>query len=209
MTDQTKEKVGFASYLLQAWLVLALSVCFGTALAVVEKFTRPMIEQNTKDRIARKLVEMFGEGTTTDDPVIVEAKIGKRSRPSKIKCYPAIKDAKRVGWGVLATGRGYDTLTLLVGLDPAAQTLTGYRVIKSMETAGIGDKIKRQAFYQQFEGRPTAEALKLVGAEDEVGKGEVHAISGATVSSTGVVRIVNQYVAAVKEQLAAEAGKEP
>ena len=211
MTEQ-KEKSGLLHYIAQAWLVLTLSVCFGTALAVVEKFTRPLYEANVRRRITGKLEEMFGPGTTTTPkPVVIEQRIGKRTRPSKVKCYPALRDGQRVGWGVLATGQGYDELTLLIGLDATCETLRGYRVIKSLETPGIGDKIKPTVtdFHEQFAGQKTAEPLKLVAPDADARPGRIKNISGATISSTGVVTIVNEHLAAVAKRLAAWDEKEP
>ncbi len=206
------QKSGFFSSLGQAWLVLALAGCFGTALAVVERFTRPRIEANVKQRIAEKLVEMFGAGTTTADPTVVEAAI--EGRPQKVDCYPALKAGKLDGWGILAVGKGYDTLTLLVGLSPDGGTLRGYRVVKSLETPGIGDKIKPEVsdFYKQFVGQGARKPLELVRPGAPAGPNQIHGISGATISSKGVVATINEYVQAVGPKLAAmkpEASNQP
>ncbi|MDY7009869.1 MAG: FMN-binding protein [Planctomycetota bacterium] len=190
------------NYLIQAWLVLLLAVVFGVALAFVENVTRPRIEQNVKDLIARRLVDMFGEGTRTDKPVPVEGEIAGRSK--KIHCYPAIRQGRRVGWGILATGQGYDTLTLLIGVDERVETLKGYRVIKSLETAGIGDKIKKEKsdFYKQFESRDATKPLSPISPGKQASGQEYNTISGATISSKGVGKTINDNLAAVRGKLA-------
>ena len=222
MTEEKQAKTGFVGYLLQAWLVLALAVCFGTALAAVEKLTRPLYEENVRKRITQKLAEMFGQPepsatttapapviTTTEKPIIVEAKIDGRGK--RIKCYPALRDGQHVGWGILAVGRGYDDLTLLVGVDAKVKTIKGYRIIKSMETPGIGDKIKpskTNLFYKQFEDQSAEEQLVRIGPDDKGGPGKINSISGATISSKGVVKIVNDHIDAVKGKLAPINGQE-
>ena len=169
----SKEKKGFLSYLAQAWLVLFLAIAFGAALAGVEKVTRPRIEQNIKDFIAVKLVEVFGEGTTTADPTVVEVTVGRRKR--KVNCYPAIRDGKRIGWGIEADGQGYDNLTLLICVDEGVNVLKGYRVVIYQETPGIGDKIKnRMSFVDQFAGKDAARPLVPVPeGSEKIGRAHV------------------------------------
>ena len=188
-------------YLIQAWLVLLLAVVFGVALAFVENVTRPKIKRNVQDLIARRLVDMFGEGTTTAEPEIIEGTIAGRGK--KIPCYPAIREGRRVGWGILSTGQGYDTLTLLVGVDAEVKTLKGYRVIKSMETAGLGDKIQKEKtdFYKQFEGKDAAVPIEPIGPGKQAGPQQINTISGATISSKGVANIINDNLEAVREKL--------
>ncbi len=199
------------NYLIQAWLVLLLAVVFGIALAGIEKLTRPKIEQNVKDLIARRLVDMFGEGTETDEAEEIECVIAGRAK--KILCYPAKRDGKTIGWGIKAEGQGYDTLTLLIGVDAEVKTLKGYRVIRSLETAGIGDKIKKEKsdFYKQFEGKDAALPIDPIAPGKQTTGQQINTISGATISSKGVTKIINEHLAAVREKLAGmgkEGGKD-
>ncbi len=189
------------NYLIQAWLVLLLAVIFGVALACVEKVTRPRIEQNVKDLIARRLVDMFGEGTKTDEPVSIKCVIAGRTK--EILCYPAIRNGKTIGWGIKAEGQGYDTLTLLIGVNARVETLKGYRVIKSLETAGIGDKIMKEKsnFYKQFEGKDVAKPIEPIAPGKTPGPQQINTISQATISSKGVTRTINDNLAAVREKL--------
>lgn len=192
-------------YIIQAWLVLLLAVVFGVALAGVESLTRPRIKQNIKDLIARRLVDMFGEGTETDEPEEIEGVIAGRTK--KILCYPAKRNGKTIGWGIKAEGQGYDTLTLLIGVDAQVTELIGYRVIKCLETAGIGDKIKKRKtdFYKQFEGKDPSRPIMAIAPGKTPGPQDINTISGATISSKGVTKIINAHLAAVREKLAAKA----
>lgn len=205
MADQ---KTGFLHYLCQAWLVVVLSVCFGAALAFVEKFTRPKIEQNIKDFIALKLVDMFGKGTTTDEPTVLAVRVGDRDR--EVRCYPAIRGGRRVGWGIEAEGKGYDTLLLVVGVDETVTTLVGYRVVNSLETEGIGDVIEKDAdFVSQFRSKDATKPVVPVPQGQETTGNQVNTRTGATYSTTGVVRTINQTLAAVRDKLRAAAGEGP
>ena len=197
------DKKGLLSYLVQAWLVLLLAIAFGAALAGVEKATRPRIRQNVKDFIAVKLVEVFGEGTTTAEPTVVEVEVKARKR--KVNCYPAIRGGKRIGWGIEAEGTGYDTLTLLICTDEDVNVLTGYRVVIDQETPGIGDKIKkRKSFIDQFAGKDAAAELVAVPEGAKTAGNQVWTITGATYSSKkGVVGTINDVLPAVRPALLA------
>ena len=198
-------KSGLLHYFCQAWLVIVLAVAFAIALAGVESVTRPRIVQNRKDLIARRLVEMFGQGTTTDAPKVVSATIDGRSR--KVECYPAIREGEQIGWGSLAEGKGYDTLLLLVGVDLPAKKIIGYRVVKILEAPGIGDRIEKPEFYERFKDKDATSPLEAVGPDTPTGGQKVQTISGATISSTGVIATVNKNLQAVREQLAKLAGE--
>ena len=193
-------------YLVQAWLVLVLACVFGVALAYVSNFTAPRIEKNIKSLIATKLAEMFGEGTETANPIIIQAVIEGRSK--KVPCYPAIRNGKRIGWGILAEGKGYDTLTLLIGVDEQVKVLKGYRVIKSLETPGIGSKITKPFFYKQFEGQDATKPLIPVPPGKKCAPQEINTISGATISSKGVTTTINENLAAVRDKLLEAISKE-
>jgi len=197
------DKKGLLTYLGQAWLVLTLSIAFGAALAGVEKVTRPRIQQNIKDFIAVRLVEVFGAGTTTAEPTVVKVTINGRER--KVNGYPALRDGKRIGWGIEAEGMGYDTLTLLICTDEDVNVLKGYRVVIDAETPGIGDKIKkRKSFVDQFAGKDAAAELVAVPEGSKTTGNEVWTITGATYSSKkGVVGTINEVLPAVRPALRA------
>lgn len=97
-----------------------------------------------------------------------------------------------VGYAVPAAGAGYqDTISLLYGLAPGGDRVIGMRVLESRETPGLGDRIfKDQAFVGAFRDLSVEPRVELVkdGAD---AANEVDAITGATISSTAVVAIVN------------------
>jgi electron transport complex protein RnfG len=65
------------------------------------------------------------------------------------------------------------------------------QVLESRETPGLGDRIyKDQAFVDQFRDLAVEPAVVLV-KEAPTAPNQVDAITGATISSTAVVKIVN------------------
>jgi H+/Na+-translocating ferredoxin:NAD+ oxidoreductase subunit G len=102
---------------------------------------------------------------------------------------------KRIGVAVTAQEPGFqEELSLMVGFDPATSRLIGIKVLDEKETPGLGDKIERDsAFGAQFPGR----VVPLKGVKGAPGRGpsEVQTITGATISSRAVIRIINNAVA--------------
>jgi electron transport complex protein RnfG len=106
-------------------------------------------------------------------------------------------NGRTTGVAVKAAAAGFqDVITLIYGFDPATGKLLGMKVLDNKETPGLGDKIEKDlAFVAQFqEASPPLEAVKRsTGAP-----GEIDAITGATISSRAVVRIINESLARLR-----------
>ncbi|MBW1687048.1 MAG: FMN-binding protein, partial [Deltaproteobacteria bacterium] len=92
-----------------------------------------------------------------------------------------------------AEGAGFqDTIKLIYGYDPTRRRVVGMQVLESRETPGLGDKIiKDDSFLDCFRDlaiSPDVVAVKKGRTQDN----EIDAISGATISSLAVVRIINE-----------------
>jgi electron transport complex protein RnfG len=135
---------------------------------------------------------------------------GVEQMAGKDLVYRAVDDSGRtVGWVVPAMGPGFaDTIELLVGLDLRGETITGMSVLAQKETPGLGDKIYRDTRWQaQFTGQSAGGPLSVTKAA-AAGRGEIAAISGATISSESVTDIVNAAVKDFRAKLASGAVKE-
>lgn len=170
----------------QAWLVLVLAVVFGGGLAALELGLAPIIAENkrraTLDRI----------------PILVPGAEAQASEPHEIagrRVYAAHGgDGALLGWVAPGAGPGYaDTIEVLVGLDPSAETVTGIGVLTQKETPGLGDFIQQDpAFASQFAGKSTATPIGV--HKTNPGPQEIRALTGATISSQAVADIVNRVV---------------
>ena len=102
----------------------------------------------------------------------------------------------RVGFALVATENGFqDPVTVMFGYDAAAHRLIAMKVISNKETPGLGDKIAKDSTF--IGGFVNAEA-PLAGVKKERGKSgpsDVVMITGATISSRAVIRIINNAIA--------------
>jgi electron transport complex protein RnfG len=104
-------------------------------------------------------------------------------------------EGRTVGAAITAGRPGFaDVVTLIFGFDPASGALLGMKVLASKETPGLGDKIEKDtAFGAQFAG--AIAPLKGVKARTGGNPSEVVTITGATISSRTVIRIINEATA--------------
>jgi len=74
--------------------------------------------------------------------------------------------------------------------------------ISSNETPGFGDKIKTEDFFaNQFIGAPAGEFTLSKTGDDKKIDSEIVAITGATVTSESVVKILNNFIGQVKTRM--------
>ena len=100
---------------------------------------------------------------------------------------------KLVGAAVTAGEPGFaDVITLIFGLDPTTGALIGMKILGHKETPGLGDKIEKPPFTEQFNGAETP--LRSVKRNPEL-PGDVQTVTGATISSRTVVRTINNATA--------------
>ena len=205
MSDQPRQP----SYIGQAWLVILLALVYGGALAGVETTLGPLIAENKMNETYEKIPELVpgaDRAKTIEvnraQPFEVEGADGNRHR-----VYPAVAaDGARKGWVLPASGQGFaDRIELLIGLDAEVSTITGLYVLDQKETPGLGDRIKGPQFREQFKDQPTEAPLVVNrnGAAGPGGKadGRIVALTGATISSESVAKIVNDALGNWKEPI--------
>lgn len=107
------------------------------------------------------------------------------------------KAGKLLGVVLDASERGYaDIITAMYAYDPATKTVTGFRVVEMRETPGLGDKIgKDPAFLDNFKKLDTSKPITAVKHGTKKNPWEIDAISGATISSRAVGRMLQKGVA--------------
>ncbi|MCB1860680.1 MAG: FMN-binding protein [Gammaproteobacteria bacterium] len=99
-----------------------------------------------------------------------------------------------VGYAIAGAGPGFqDTIRLLYGYIPETREITGMEILESRETPGLGDKIyKDPAFVANFDSLSIDPEIRAVKKGKRSAANEIDAITGATISSKAVVRIINE-----------------
>lgn len=110
------------------------------------------------------------------------------------------------GYAIPGEGPGFqDTIGLLYGYKPRQKKVIGMEILESRETPGLGDRIfKDEDFVAEFDDLSVEPSIRLVkDGSDE--PNEVDAITGATISSEAVVKIINETNKVWLERLPLEA----
>jgi len=99
-----------------------------------------------------------------------------------------------LGYAVPAAGPGFqDTIAILYGYKPEQNLVIGMEVLESRETPGLGDKIYKDAeFVGGFSALSIEPEIVAVKKGTKSQPNEIDAITGATISSKAVVRIINE-----------------
>ena len=115
-----------------------------------------------------------------------------------------------VGYAIPAAGPGFqDTIAILYGFEPDTRRVVGMEVLESRETPGLGDKIyKDMDFVNEFKALDAEPEIVAVKKGTKTSSNQIDAITGATISSKAIVRIINEAQTQWTGQLPA-AGAEP
>jgi len=199
--DEESKKRGHIS---QAWLVILLAVLYGGALAGVETTLGPRIKQNKKNETLSKVPQLVPEADReqTKELIVTSADGGQRTVYRAL----AADGETQQGWVLPAGGLGFaDRIEVLIGLNTDASTITGLYVLDQKETPGLGNLIAdEELFLHQFADRSTDRPLVVVKTAPD-GPDQIRALSGATISSESVAKIVNEAVANFRQSLSREA----
>lgn len=211
------------SYLGQAWLILLLAGVFGALLAAVHLQLSPRIEENIRAEIMREIPGLLlgtdvvegGSISIDGNELRIEPPVGESrlltviEQPSAVSALYQVSEGvagqeQLVGWVARGQDHGYaDVIELLVGLTGDTSRITGIYVLNQKETPALGDGIVKPDFRQHFVGISTDEPVTVGrdAAEAASDPQAIPALTGATVSSRSVCKIVNDTVAVIQAEI--------
>jgi Na+-translocating ferredoxin:NAD+ oxidoreductase subunit G len=171
----------------------------------VYRATLPAIQKAAAAKVAGAVREVLKAPASWDTLYLVNdalaAKPPAGTDPGELPKAYVGKDqfGKRIGMAVVGEGPGFqEIMQLMIGFDPATGALIGIKVVDQKETPGLGDKIENDpSFLGQFASR----IAPVIGVKDRAGTppSQVQTITGATISSRAVIKVVNTTVARWQE----------
>jgi electron transport complex protein RnfG len=199
--SQEPAEKSVSTFRLVATLAFA-GVLAGMLLAMVNEHTKPIIDAYRAEQLRLAVYEVLPGAARYTTFYLVDGELSPvlpdGAKESEYKrAYVGYKEeGSPVGVAVSRGESGFqDVVLIILGFDPVEGKLTGMKVLESKETPGLGDKIfKDKAFVGQFFAGPE---LPLVSVKAGSGKGEpneIDSITGATISSKTVTRIINNAV---------------
>ena len=154
-------------------LFIACGLAAGS-LAVVNAVTKEPIASYEKRQRDAALREVFPDADEF-----------KNVAPDRV--WEVLRKGQKAGHIYLTQVQGYSgPITLMFGTDSNG-AVTGLRVLSHTETPGLGAKIATAHFRDQFKNKRLEQ---LILKKDDPAKGQIDAITGATISSRAVTKTV-------------------
>lgn len=197
-------------------LVLTLAIAglvSGVAIIGIYETTLPTITANKARELREAVFKVLPGVTRMQALVYRDGRIMAVPEPDKDE--PVVyggydEQGDFVGYAMPGAGPGFqDTIALLYGYLPREKQVVGMEILESRETPGLGDKIYKDAhFVAEFSALAIEPEIVAVKNGTGTQPNQVDAITGATISSKAVVRIINETHTAWAGQLPAP-GMEP
>jgi|TARA_Y100000310_G_C20570278_1_gene757642 electron transport complex protein RnfG len=197
--------------------VLASIAAFcGLLIVLTFEATLPTIKRNQAEYLRQSIFEVLPrahsvrkfqrierapESVPESGPILVPLS-GEESGDELMVYATYDPSGELIGVALEASGQGYqDTLKILYGYRPSSQQIVGMKVLASKETPGLGDKIELDpAFRSNFlnldarldeSGDALANEIVTVKFGTKEYGWEIDGITGATISSKAIGRILN------------------
>ncbi|MBW2984789.1 FMN-binding protein [Candidatus Woesearchaeota archaeon] len=159
--------------------LVVICVIAAAALSIVYKITYPKIRAEAVKEMRATLDRVLPEATAFDEPGVPEEILEQKEGVKAIFIgYNQNRDI--TGIAAVVEGAGYqDYIQLLVVVSADLKEIKSIEILDQKETPGLGSRITEKEFLDQFKGEL---------------KEEYDAITGATVSSTTIINLVNKAI---------------
>jgi len=105
------------------------------------------------------------------------------------------EDGHIIAYALPISGQGFwAPIKGVIGIKADRRTITGIAFYEQNETPGLGAQITKIGFTSQFQGKvisSTGKPLNIKRPSEVLGTSDVHAVTGATQTSTRLEKIIN------------------
>ena len=187
-------------------VVVGVGMICSFAIATTYESTRNIIARNRTDALRAAVVRVLPGAVSIaafhydskGDFVAVDETSGQGDRV--IAGYD--EQGQLAGIAIEASGYGYqDLIHLLYGYSPEKQLITGFQVLESRETPGLGDRVETDKTFNDAiigldvaldeSGSTLVNPITFVQGRSPLDRWEVDGVTGATVTSRAIVTILS------------------
>ncbi len=172
---------------------LIVSAFFTLLLAGANQLYLPKIRENEKlaERIAILYVFDIDQSGSAEEVLKRFDQNVKQTTVSGVELYENTSaDGKPIAYAVPFTGPGlWGSISGYLGVSSDLDHITGLVFTDQSETPGLGGRIDELAYREQFRGLKIIPGTTL--AYGKQGDSQIDAITGATLTSNSVMRILN------------------
>jgi Na+-transporting NADH:ubiquinone oxidoreductase subunit C len=133
--------------------------------------------------------------------------IEKVTEPDELSAgaYTLRQNGKIAAYALPIEGQGFwAPIKGIIGIEADKKTITAIAFYEQNETPGLGAEIAKPAFREQFKGKVISvgdKPLSIKRPGIELGASDVHAVTGATQTSTRLEKIINSALTNWRQQL--------
>ena len=166
-----------------------IGVISGGVLSGINSWAKPKIIANRNAETERAIFVVQNEATSYN-----------KVEDVNFELYEVFDDnSNSLGYALPYEGNGFQgKVRLIVGLNKDIEKLVGLKILEQVETPGLGTKVTETQFTDQFKNLVVTPEIKSVKGVEPQNPNEVQAITGATISSKAIVRIVNEGIKKLK-----------
>jgi len=177
----------------------------GLLVVLVYEFTKPIIAENQRLATERAIFKVLPKAKSRLTFVVAQNNLILADDKTAGELVYAGYDQQNnlVGVAINAAAQGYqDTVKILYGYNPDSGCITGFDVLKSTETPGFGTKITTdEGFLDNFKCLDAqvnvtqsglTNLIKTVRHGTKQNDWEIDAISGSTITSNAIGRMLNK-----------------
>lgn len=200
--DRTRGKRFREQPLYPVFYMFAVMFCFTAVLIGLSRATGDRVEANRQIRFETAVVKALGiDVPPRASPAMLHKLFTENIEPpadTSGGAYRLVREGAVTAYALPFEGEGFwDDIKGVVGLEPNGSTLKGVAFYQQKETPGLGAEITTATFRDQFAGlrlQDGSRPLALIPKGRDTGRGEVHAITGATETCTRLEGILNRAV---------------
>ncbi|MGN9165285.1 RnfABCDGE type electron transport complex subunit G [Tissierellaceae bacterium HCP3S3_D8] len=171
-------------------VLLIITAVAGGILAFSNEVTAPIIAEIQKQGTLGALMEIFPDAEDVneiDEALLEEIKANNKFVTEVNEILGSGEEV--IGYSLKTVSGGYGgDIATITGIYSDG-TLAGIKVVENSETPGLGTRIEGTDFTDSFKGKATESELTPVASPSA--DNEVQLLSGATVSTNGVLAGVN------------------
>lgn len=190
--------------------IIAISLVFGTGVAMVHYATQGMLARNEQLHRNRVLTRAFMLNPPSKTIEGYAKAVQEHLVEDTIAVAPVIRHTRTQDIGFRFSGMGFwDRITGILVLSPDRDTIRHIQFLDQKETPGLGARIEEPWFTDQFKGLPIDwdapdGELIVVGAGEASEANRVDAITGATQTSMALMKILNSELLRFRENCRVE-----
>lgn len=190
-----------------------IALISGVLVVSVFEYTAPFIAENHRVALEKAVLEVIPGAVSRREFTLSDRGVEEGATASGIRIHAGYDaEGRLLAVASEASAHGYaDRVRGLYAYDPGCECIVGFKVLETKETPGIGDKIMfDERFIANFRsldarldegGRGLANAIVTVRSGTKRNPWEIDAISGATISSRAVGRLLNDGAGAMLPRL--------